>query len=174
MKYENLSKLLDIIKTDQENYGYFSMEIDSSGVGDSRVNSKKTSQKGIIRTNCMDCLDRTNVVQSCIARQILLEWLYKLGFQTKPKHVAPFEKLSESLEQNFRVQWTKNADILSILYSGTPAMKTDFTATGKRTTQGALKDGQSAIKRFFFGNFYDSRSQDFIDFSLNKLKPKKN
>jgi Zn/Cd-binding protein ZinT len=64
--------------------------------------------------------------------------------------------------------------VISILYSGTPAMKTDFTATGKRTFKGSLKDGYNGVKRFFLGNFYDSKQQDFIDFSLNKIKPKKN
>lgn len=53
-------------------------------------------------------------------------------------------------------------------------MKTDFTATGKRTFKGSLKDGYNGVKRFFLGNFYDSKQQDFIDFSLNKIKPKKN
>lgn len=53
-------------------------------------------------------------------------------------------------------------------------MKTDFTATGKRTKKGAMNDGVSAVKRFVLGNFYDSRTQDYIDFSLNKLKPKRN
>lgn len=60
-------------------------------------------------------------------------------------------------------------------------MKTDFTQTGKRTWRGALKDGHSSIKRFFLGNFFDNKEQvikfifkDFIDFSLCKLKPKKN
>jgi hypothetical protein len=37
--------------------------------------------------------------------------------------------------------WTKNADVLSILYTGTGALKTDFTRTGKRTKMGGLKDG---------------------------------
>lgn len=73
--------------------------------------------------------------------------------------MSAFEKLPDTLEQIFRTQWTNNADVLSILYSGTPAMKTDFTATGKRTTKGALKDGDTAIRRFFLGNFYDNRKQ---------------
>ena len=30
------------------------------------------NQEGIFRVNCMDCLDRTNVVQSLFARGILL------------------------------------------------------------------------------------------------------
>ena len=129
----------------------------------------------------MDCLDRTNVVQSVLARQILLQWLVKLGVMSKSRNTSAFEKLPDSLEQIFRVQWTNNADILSILYSGTPAMKTDFTATGKRTIKGALKDGETSIKRFFLGHFYDNRKQvpiisiqDFIDFSLGKIKPAKN
>lgn len=38
-------------------------------------------------------------------------------------------------------------------------MKTDFTATGRRTFKGGLKDGETAIKRFFLGHFYDNRKQ---------------
>jgi len=81
--------------------------------------------------------------------------------------------LPDNLEEIFRSFWTKNADGVSILYSGTPAMKTDFTATGKRTKKGAFNDGYFGVKRYFLGNFYDSRHQDFIDFSLGKIKPKK-
>lgn len=129
----------------------------------------------------MDCLDRTNVVQSVISRYILLSWLVKLGIMTKSRNSGPFERLPENLEEIFRNQWTKNADVISILYSGTPAMKTDFTATGKRTWKGSLKDGYNGVKRYFLGNFYDSKDQviifinkDFIDFGLGKLKPRKN
>ena len=120
----------------------------------------------------MDCLDRTNVVQSVIARQLLLSWLGKLGIVNKSRVTSAFERLPDDLEDFFRLQWTNNANAVSILYSGTPAMKTDFTATGKRTMKGALNDGVYSVKRYCFGNFYDSRDQDFIDFSLGKLKPK--
>lgn len=30
-----------------------------------------TSQEGVFRSNCMDCLDRTNVIQSLLARRSL-------------------------------------------------------------------------------------------------------
>lgn len=110
----------------------------------------------------MDCLDRTNVVQSVISRYVLLSWLVKLGIMTKSRNSGPFERLPETLEEIFRNQWTKNADVISILYSGTPAMKTDFTATGKRTWKGSLKDGYNGVKRYFLGNFYDSKDQVII------------
>lgn len=45
----------------------------------------------------MDCLDRTNVVQSVIARQILLQWLVKLGIMTKSRNMSAFEKLPENI-----------------------------------------------------------------------------
>lgn len=71
------------------------------------------------------------------------------------------------------MSWTKNADTLSLLYSGTPAMKTDFTLLGKRTLKGAFMDLVYGVKRYFLGNFYDWRTQDMIDISTGKLRPKK-
>ncbi len=57
----------------------------------------------------------------------------------------PFEKFNELLEEAFRESWTNNADRISILYTGTPALKTDFTRTGKRTFKGAINDGINAV-----------------------------
>ena len=93
MKYENLARLLDMIGKEIENYGYFHMETQNSHTIERRV-SKKNAQKGIFRTNCMDCLDRTNVVQSVIGRQLLLSWLVKLGIHYKNRGISAFEKLS--------------------------------------------------------------------------------
>jgi hypothetical protein len=173
--------LLDDVSDEIENYGYFYIEtgrdkeIASSGVSERGERpAKKNVQKGIFRTNCMDCLDRTNVVQSVIARQLMLSWMTKVGIVNKGRHLSAFERLPDNLEEMFRAQWTNNANAVSILYSGTPAMKTDFTATGKRTMKGAVDDGYFGVKRYFLGNFYDSRDQDFIDFSLAKIKPKHN
>lgn len=44
---------------------------------------------------------------------------------------------------------------MSIQYTGTPALKTDFTRTGKRTKAGAINDGINSVKRYFLNNFYD-------------------
>lgn len=69
------------------------------------------------------------------------------------------QSLPRELEDVFRRQWTENADALSQLYCGTPAMKTDFTRFGRRTLIGSLKDGVTGVRRFVLGNFYDSRKQ---------------
>ncbi len=92
-------------------------------------------QNGTIRTNCMDSLDRTNVVQSVIARNILHRQLFKFNILSqKPKVLRwdkniqgdPFEKFEEEFERQFRNMWSNNADELSLLYSGSRALKTDF------------------------------------------------
>lgn len=70
-----------------------------------------------------------------------------------------FEKFSGELEPAFRETWTKNADALSILYTGTGALKTDFTRTGKRTKMGALQDGKNSIMRYVLNHFYDGHKQ---------------
>ena len=40
-----------------------------------RDNVVVSTQKGVFRTNCIDCLDRTNVVQSLLAKRSLQQQL---------------------------------------------------------------------------------------------------
>ena len=48
------------------------------------------TQKGVFRVNCIDCLDRTNVVQTAIARWVLVNQLTKLGV-IPPERTLPQE-----------------------------------------------------------------------------------
>lgn len=67
--------------------------------------------------------------------------------------------------------WTDNADQLSILYSGTPALKTDFTRTGQRTRYGAINDFRHSLRRYYINNFCDGYNHDCLDMSQKKLTP---
>lgn len=78
--------------------------------------------------------------------------------------ISAFEKFPEILEKAFRESWTDNADSMSILYSGTPALKTDFTRTGKRTYPGAINDGVNSVSRYYLNNFTDGYYTDCLDF----------
>lgn len=57
---------------------------------------------------------------------------------------------------------------MSFLYSGTGALKTDFTRTGKRTFAGKLEDGRRALLRYVYNNFHDTYNQNCLDFLLGK------
>lgn len=127
-----------------------------------------STQRGVMRTNCMDCLDRTNVVQSIIARQSLVDQLMAAGAQLQPNAstsvlAMPFEG---KLVKCFRALWGSNADAISVLYAGTPALKGDFTRTGKRTRRGMLADGLNSAKRYVINNFIDEINQAAVEAML--------
>ena len=58
---------------------------------------------------------------------------------------------------------------MSYLYTGTPALKTDFTRTGKRTYKGAINDGINAVCRYYINNFTDGYYHDCLDISTLRL-----
>ncbi|KAF9161288.1 hypothetical protein DFQ26_004689 [Actinomortierella ambigua] len=121
------------------------------------------TQKGAIRTNCMDCLDRTNVVQSALARYVLNQQLLRLGISSFPEHGL---SVHERFEIIFNHVWANNGDAISRAYAGTSALKGDFTRTGKRNWQGMVNDATNSIARMYQNTFKDSFRQAAIDYML--------
>lgn len=132
-------------------------EIERFGVGD--------AQKGVFRVNCVDCLDRTNVVQSMIARAAL-------AMQLKAVFREDGGALSLESESGFKQVWGDNADMVSKQYSGTGALKTDFTRTGKRSTTGVIGDGVKSVMRMYYKNFVDEGRQEVIDVICGNVRVK--
>ncbi|KRY85174.1 Nodal modulator 1 [Trichinella pseudospiralis] len=63
MNFDRMNYLIDQLMPEIHRLGYFSIK-----KGDT---AELKMQTGVFRTNCMDCLDRTNVVQSMIAKRSL-------------------------------------------------------------------------------------------------------
>ena len=76
--------------------------------------------------------------------------------------------------------WSDNADQMSLFYSSSYSLKTDYTRyflinksfirTGKRTMIGAVKDGMNSIIRYFNNNFCDGYFEDCIHLALNEVE----
>ncbi|KAM8834664.1 synaptojanin-1 isoform 3-T4 [Synchiropus picturatus] len=107
------------------------------------------TQGGTIRTNCLDCLDRTNSVQAFFALEMLPKQLEEMGLTEKPQLVARFQEV-------FRTMWSANGDSVSKIYAGTGALD------GKAKA-GKLKDGARSVTRTIQNNFFDSSKQEAID-----------
>uniref|UniRef100_A0A1S3Y8H5 Phosphoinositide phosphatase SAC6 n=1 Tax=Nicotiana tabacum TaxID=4097 RepID=A0A1S3Y8H5_TOBAC len=116
-------------------------------------------QLGVVRTNCIDCLDRTNVTQSMLGRKMLEFQLRRLGTFDAEETISSHPNLDE----NFKILWANHGDDISIQYSGTPALKGDFVRFGHRTAQGILTDGWNALTRYYLNNFVDGTKQDAVD-----------
>lgn len=145
MRWDRLHILMDRLSHDQEQMGYFLLSKDGALL---------SVQDGVFRTNCIDCLDRTNVVQSMLAKRALVDALGKMGILRRLEDHPSYEQL-------FKNVWADNADIISTQYSGTGALKTDFTRTGKRTKVGAMRDGINSLTRYYKNNFADGYRQVF-------------
>ncbi|KAK5139321.1 hypothetical protein LTR04_003688 [Oleoguttula sp. CCFEE 6159] len=76
-----------------------------------------------------------------------------------------------AFEHLFRNVWADNADVVSKSYSGTGALKTDFTRTGNRTRAGAMQDLNSSVTRYMKNNFADGPRQDAFDLFLGTYLP---
>jgi hypothetical protein len=145
--------------------GYF-RGVESPGASSGQLDIRST-QTSVVRTNCMDCLDRTNVVQSMLGRWAVTRQLMDAGV-LRPGENANDDREFEDL---FRNIWADNADVVSKSYSGTGALKTDFTRTGKRTRAGALQDLNNSITRYVRNNFMDGPRQDGFDVFLGTYLP---
>ncbi|XP_058379003.1 synaptojanin-1 isoform X4 [Diceros bicornis minor] len=109
-------------------------------------------QSGTVRTNCLDCLDRTNSVQAFLGLEMLAKQLEALGLAEKPQLVTRFQEV-------FRSMWSVNGDSISKIYAGTGALE------GKAKA-GKLKDGARSVSRTIQNNFFDSSKQEAIDILL--------
>lgn len=127
----------------------------------------RSTQKSVVRTNCMDCLDRTNVIQSMLGRFSLNRMMTDLALLRRGETAQE----DASFEDLFRNVWADNADTVSRSYSGTGALKTDFTRTGKRTQAGALQDLNNSITRYVRNNFADGPRQDAFDLFSGAFLP---
>ncbi|KAI1077659.1 putative SAC1 protein [Whalleya microplaca] len=125
-------------------------------------------QTSVVRTNCMDSLDRTNVVQSMLARWTLDRMFTDIGLLQRGE---TFSAVDPDFEFLFRNLWADNADTVSKGYAGTGAMKTDITRLGNRTKAGMFQDGRIAVTRYLLNNFRDGPRQDAFDLFLGAYEP---
>jgi hypothetical protein len=73
-------------------------------------------QKGVLRTNCIDCLDRTNVAQYAYGLASLGHQLHALGCVESPEH-----DLDSPLAHHLMHFYERMGDTLALQYGGSAA-----------------------------------------------------
>ncbi|KAI0486281.1 SacI homology domain-containing protein [Xylaria cf. heliscus] len=115
-------------------------------------------QEGVFRTNCLDCLDRTNLIQTLISQMAVEAFL---------GHRA--EYAASDFWMRHSTLWADNGDALSRIYAGTGALKSSFTRHGKMSLAGAFADARKSATRLYINNFTDKARQNTIDMLLGRL-----
>ncbi|GCB68204.1 hypothetical protein scyTo_0013796, partial [Scyliorhinus torazame] len=139
-KVEKLHSLLKPqLQEDLEQFGFFT----------SGEHVHPCFQTGVLRTNCLDCLDRTNGVQSYVALEVLYSQLKSLGMAVKKAVVERFVEF-------YKTMWSLNGHNLSKIFTGSRA----------REGKTKVKDGARSVSRTIQANFFDGSKQDAIDLLL--------
>lgn len=160
--------------------GYFAFDV--------RDKKLISEQNGIFRVNCLDCLDRTNLIQQLISNMVFK--LFLLDFKLIDKsllrkyemditlnlgsgggraNTAENNYVSENCFSKHNTIWADNGDQISQIYTGTNALKSSFTRKGKMSFAGALSDATKSVSRMYINNFMDKGKQSNIDCLLGKL-----
>jgi phosphatidylinositol 3,5-bisphosphate 5-phosphatase len=93
-----------------------STDIFHNGVNE---NEGMSLQHGICRTNCVDCLDRTNACQFIIAKRALGLQLFKLGILDKPDLEYDTDAVNLLMEM-----FHDHGDTIALQYGGSHLVNT--------------------------------------------------
>ncbi|KAI6238406.1 SAC domain-containing protein [Aphelenchoides fujianensis] len=190
LDWSALAQLRRTLDPDLRDFGFFSSSIQRP--------SESRFQLGYFRTNCMDCLDRTNVAQAMIAKESLRLQLIHLGVVPEsvgnlddyPEFAFVFRNRSfvgciQSMELAFSVGGQRRRDQQAVLghrrvegthslfvpFDSIDRLQTDYTRFGERTMQGAVQDGINALTRYFKNNFTDGHKLDAMHLFLGCFSP---
>ncbi|KAL3638707.1 Phosphoinositide phosphatase sac1 [Castilleja foliolosa] len=124
-------------------------------------------QSGVLRTNCIDCLDRTNVAQYAYGLAALGRQIHALGLTDNPK-VDPDSSIAAALMDMYQSM----GDALAQQYGGSAAHNTVFPerqGKWKATTQS--REFLKSIKRYYSNAYTDGEKQDAINLFLGYFQP---
>ncbi|XP_030523762.1 phosphoinositide phosphatase SAC2-like isoform X2 [Rhodamnia argentea] len=124
-------------------------------------------QKGVLRTNCIDCLDRTNVAQYAYGLVALGRQLHSIGYM-ESENIELDDPLAEDLMRIYETM----GDTLALQYGGSAAHNKIFSerrGQWKAATQS--QEFLRTLQRYYSNAYVDAEKQDAINVFLGYFQP---
>ncbi|KMP09090.1 polyphosphoinositide phosphatase [Coccidioides immitis RMSCC 2394] len=118
-------------------------------------------QNGVARTNCIDCLDRTNAAQFVIAKRALGHQLYALGIIDR----TTVDYDTDAINM-FTNMWHAHGDTIAVQYGGSHLVNTMATYRKLNQWAGHSRDMVESFKRFYNNSFLDAQRQEAYNLFL--------
>jgi len=118
-------------------------------------------QNGVARTNCIDCLDRTNAAQFVIGKRALGRQLQALG--VIEGNTVEYD--SDCVEM-FTHMFHGHGDAIAIQYGGSHLVNTMATYRKINQWQSSSRDMVESFKRYYHNSFLDSQRQEAYNLFL--------
>lgn len=119
-------------------------------------------QRGVVRTNCIDCLDRTNAAQFIICKEALSHQLQSLGFISVFTDLDYDSDLINILTEIFH----DHGDTIAVQYGGSNLVNTMDSYRRINQWSSHTRDMLNSIKRIYSNSFMDLIRQEAINLFL--------
>ncbi|KAM5463826.1 phosphatidylinositol-3,5-bisphosphate 5-phosphatase [Microsporum audouinii] len=118
-------------------------------------------QNGIARTNCIDCLDRTNAAQFVIAKRAL-------GYQLQALGIIDHTYIEYDTDaiNIFTNMWHGHGDTIAVQYGGSHLVNTMATYRKLNQWTGHSRDMVESFKRYYNNSFLDAQRQEAYNLFL--------
>ncbi|GAB0138031.1 hypothetical protein EsDP_00006278 [Epichloe bromicola] len=128
--------------------------------GDGKT-SPMQAQNGVGRTNCIDCLDRTNAAQFVIGKKALGYQLHALGIIDNTS--VDYDTDAVNL---FTHMWHDHGDTIAVQYGGSQLVNTMETYRKINQWTSHSRDMIESFKRYYNNSFLDSQRQEAYNLFL--------
>lgn len=136
--------------------------VEKTGIFQNAFDFKETKiQEGICRTNCIDCLDRTNAAQFVIGKRALGVQLKALGIID-----SPYLEYDSDIVNILTELFHDLGDTIALQYGGSHLVNTMETYRKINQWSSHSRDMIESIKRFYSNSFIDAQRQDAINLFL--------
>eukprot|EP00108_Taenia_solium_P011833 TsM_001215500 transcript=TsM_001215500 gene=TsM_001215500 len=123
-------------------------------------------QQGIVRTNCVDCLDRTNTAQFVVGHVAVGYQLRALGLLARSQ--LSFDSI---ISRMLRDLYEEHGDALALQYGGSGVVHNIETYQNPYTSRVTSRDIVQTISRYYSNNFVDFEKQLATDLFLRIFRP---
>ncbi|MCJ1396760.1 phosphatidylinositol-3,5-bisphosphate 5-phosphatase [Xylographa bjoerkii] len=133
--------------------------------GDGEHGDSTKMQNGIARTNCIDCLDRTNAAQFVIGKLALGHQLHALGIISD----TSIEYDTDAVNL-FTHMYHDHGDTIAIQYGGSHLVNTMETYRKINQWTSHSRDMVESFKRYYNNSFLDGQRQEAYNLFLGNYK----
>ncbi|XP_037072871.1 polyphosphoinositide phosphatase-like, partial [Pollicipes pollicipes] len=123
--------------------------------------------RGIVRVNCVDCLDRTNTAQFAIGKSALAAQLFSLGAIPSPE--LDFDTDCMSILEDM---YEDHGDMLALQYGGSQLVHRIRTYRNMAHWGSQGNDIVQTMQRYYSNTFSDSDKQNAINLFLGSFVPR--
>ncbi|KAI8066470.1 SacI homology domain-containing protein [Gongronella butleri] len=124
-------------------------------------------QHGVLRTNCIDCLDRTNAAQFLMGKCALGHQLHALGVIN-----SPYMQFDSDAINIFTEMYHDHGDTIALQYGGSHLVNTMETYRKINQWTSHPRDAIETIRRYYANAFSDGEKQDAINLFLGNFVTK--